>query len=654
MKLRYLANLALIVMPTLVLTWAVSAQGYSSPPDLAPAAPNAAPLDVVLVIDATQNQAYDPPSMAAYANRPDLGCDPASLGAISLDTGQYTNACVAACNAYPNPADPNSCQPFGRVKNAAIQFINQLRPSYDRVAVISIDRQPRVEFSLDFDLNAAKTAIANIRVSDHSPGGNPGEPCPYIATGGQRWKCTTNNLGRALWEAGAQFSTPPFSNDSRRVVITLASGAADSTDSHPSADPDTVLFGFCPGKDTEPICRDNRFAIRHAISDTLYDAEDYALDKADALATWPITNATSPGTQLFTIGFGRKIVCTGAYVTYNPGPPVVCVPSAGSPYVDPDTGYPNGGEQFLRYIAAIGDDGNPATDPCAGAPLGAQCGNYYFVPHGNGLAETYLHIASRLFGSPDFSAAPLTGPAPLTVNFTDQSVGEVLSRTWDFGDAVTSTQTNPTHTYALPGVYTVTLQISTALDVSVLTRTNYITVYTPVAASFNATPITGLMPLTVTFNNLSIGDYDTSLWDFGDGVTATTTNPTHTYTSRDAFSVTLTVSGSGGISTLTATNYITTYQPVNAAFTAQPISGTLPLTVTFTNQSTGDYAAVLWSFGDGLTSTVINPTHTYSLTGTYTVTLYMTGPGGTASLSRPDFISVQAPEWKFYLPLLMR
>jgi len=363
----------------------------------------AAAVDVVLVIDASVAQAYDAPSMSAYASRPDLGCDPNGLGAIGLDNGQYSNACVAACNAYSDPDDPKSCQPFGKVKKAAMQFIDQLYQNYDRVAVISIDRQPQVIYTLGLDLNAAKDAIRNMRVSDHTIG-SPGDPCPTINVGGERWKCTTSNMGRALWEAGAQFATPPFRDDSLWVVITVGSGGADSTDGYVTPDPDTTLFGFCPGKDAQPFCRDNQWATHHISTTASYDAEDYAYDKATYLGLAPDKSLAGHvpdgglGVLMFSIGLGRKVVCTGGYDYYSPGPPVVCNPSAGSPYVDPNTGYPNLAESFLRYVAYIGSTNDPTqTDPCAGAPLGQQCGNYYFAPDASGLQDIFLAIAGKIF-----------------------------------------------------------------------------------------------------------------------------------------------------------------------------------------------------------------------------------------------------------------
>jgi PKD repeat protein len=97
------------------------------------------------------------------------------------------------------------------------------------------------------------------------------------------------------------------------------------------------------------------------------------------------------------------------------------------------------------------------------------------------------------------------------------------------------------------------------------------------------------------------------------------------------------------------------YEPVSSDFTATPISGVRPLTVTFTNQSTGDFAASLWDFGDGITSTTFNPSHTYRSSGMYTVTLKVSGPGGTSSRMRDGYITVlDPPVWKFYLTLIIK
>ena len=60
----------------------------------------------------------------------------------------------------------------------------------------------------------------------------------------------------------------------------------------------------------------------------------------------------------------------------------------------------------------------------------------------------------------DFASDTISGSAPLTVNFTDQSCGTITSWSWDFGDGSTSLQQNPSHTYTNPGTYTVSLTVT--------------------------------------------------------------------------------------------------------------------------------------------------------------------------------------------------
>lgn len=82
------------------------------------------------------------------------------------------------------------------------------------------------------------------------------------------------------------------------------------------------------------------------------------------------------------------------------------------------------------------------------------------------------------------------------------------------------------------------------------------------------------------------------------------------------------------------------YTPLRADFTASPTTGLAPLTVAFTNTSTGAYTDSLWHFGDGNTSTQTSPTHIYTETGSYTVTLTVSGPGETDTLTRTNYITV--------------
>jgi PKD repeat protein len=80
--------------------------------------------------------------------------------------------------------------------------------------------------------------------------------------------------------------------------------------------------------------------------------------------------------------------------------------------------------------------------------------------------------------------------------------------------------------------------------------------------------------------------------------------------------------------------------PPKASFTASPTGGTAPLTVQFTDTSSGNPTSWAWSFGDGATATAQHPAHQYAQVGTYDVTLTVTGGTGSGGLAKPRFILV--------------
>lgn len=158
----------------------------------------------------------------------------------------------------------------------------------------------------------------------------------------------------------------------------------------------------------------------------------------------------------------------------------------------------------------------------------------------------------------DFTADPISGVYPLTVNFTDQSTGNITSWEWEFGDGETSTNQNPTHTYEDPGIYTVELTVTGPGGTDTETKADYIVVEheTPVA-NFTADNTIGDAPLTVNFSDESTGIIDTWKWDFGDdSPLSNEQNPTHTYEDPGTYTVSLTVTGPGGSDTETKENLI--------------------------------------------------------------------------------------------------
>ena len=83
--------------------------------------------------------------------------------------------------------------------------------------------------------------------------------------------------------------------------------------------------------------------------------------------------------------------------------------------------------------------------------------------------------------------------------------------------------------------------------------------------------------------------------------------------------------------------------PPVAAFTGTPLSGTAPLTVAFTDQSSNDPTSWSWTFGDGGTSTAQNPSHVYTAAGTYSVSLTVANAEGADSMTKSGYVTVSEP-----------
>jgi PKD repeat protein len=164
-------------------------------------------------------------------------------------------------------------------------------------------------------------------------------------------------------------------------------------------------------------------------------------------------------------------------------------------------------------------------------------------------------------GAPNaaFAGSLVSGNAPFTVNFTDQSTGNSTSWTWDFGDGSNSTQQNPAHTYNALGDYTVQLTATNACGSDAEIKTNYIHVdpCIPPVANFVASATSGNAPFTVNFTDQSSGSPTSWSWDFGDGGSSTQRNPSHIYNAAGTYTVTLTVTNTCGSDGETKTNYIT-------------------------------------------------------------------------------------------------
>ena len=255
-----------------------------------------------------------------------------------------------------------------------------------------------------------------------------------------------------------------------------------------------------------------------------------------------------------------------------------------------------------------------------------------------------------------FYGTPLSGVAPLTVSFVDQSGSSPTAWLWDFGDGSTSTLQNPTHIYTSPGTYSVRLTATTAVGTASKTFTGYVQVTTPamsVVADFSATSLAGAAPLTVAFSDRSAGNPTSWSWSFGDGTTSAEQYPSHVYTSAGSYSVMLTIAGPGGTDSITRAGYIvvSTPPPVPVPdFVGAPTSGRVPLSVAFTDQTTGlDSTSTWdWDFGDGTHDSDQNPVHVYGKRGTFSVTLTVTNRFGPASQRQFNYIQVRRSSTRSY------
>jgi PKD repeat protein len=172
----------------------------------------------------------------------------------------------------------------------------------------------------------------------------------------------------------------------------------------------------------------------------------------------------------------------------------------------------------------------------------------------------------------------------------------------------------------------------------------------PIQADFYASVRSGPAPLQVSFSNASAGDYTGRTWTISNGFSNSTRDDLdYQFITPGVYSVTLTVTGPTGSDTKTKTSYINVWSttgtaPLQAEFRASNKLGTSPLTVSFRDLSTGNLTdpniAWTWDFGDGQTSHLQNPTHTYTALANYTVKLTVNDGTSTATETKANLVRV--------------
>lgn len=273
----------------------------------------------------------------------------------------------------------------------------------------------------------------------------------------------------------------------------------------------------------------------------------------------------------------------------------------------------------------------------------------------NGCSNTRNRTV-RVYESPIPAFTPTSVCVNAIATFLDNStfaVGDpILSWSWDFGDATSSTNQNPNHMYTSPGFYNMILTVNTAFCSG--TDTVQINVENVPAANFVADTTNGCADLMVNFTNTSSANAVNFNWNFGDGSSSIVQNPSHTFTNNFGFDTTYTVEliaqTTFGCSD-TISQAITVYPNPNAAFTDDAVLDCAPLAINFTNTSTG-HVSQSWDFGDGSAiDSGNNPSHIYQnqtlFINNYTVLLTVISSNGCTDTITKNITVYPEPQFGF-------
>ena len=253
---------------------------------------------------------------------------------------------------------------------------------------------------------------------------------------------------------------------------------------------------------------------------------------------------------------------------------------------------------------------------------------------------------------------------PVQFNIDDvvTDIGSIASYSWNFGDGTTSIIMEPTHTYAVPGLYDVTLIVVGIDNYSNTVLKSVKVNELPVALfSYESPSCKGEPTIFINHSSSTDGYITEWLWDFGDGTQELVNFPedpnvSHTYTNANVYTATLTVTSSTGC--VAAEVHTITIQPSPVANFKYPTGNCAENNVQFTDlsQPNGGSQIVswVWNFGDPTsgvnnTSNLQNPAHFFNTAGTYTVTLTTTNVDNCSGTITKQIIVDAGPAVKFII-----
>jgi PKD repeat protein len=265
--------------------------------------------------------------------------------------------------------------------------------------------------------------------------------------------------------------------------------------------------------------------------------------------------------------------------------------------------------------------------------------------YNNGCAST--KTISQAVIIPDFkvkfSYTRSQGCLPITINVTDSSLNAV-SWKWSWGDGDTTFSQTSQHTFTTLPTDKIKLF---AKDVNGCEKNYELdNIQLPLAA-FTQSDTIGCNPKMIHFADSS-KNAQQWFWKFGNGLTSSNQNPSITYNNIGNFTPSLIITDSFGCKDTIAGKVISISKP-QADFIYTKSSGCVPVLVQFQNTSSGA-SNYLWDFGDGTTSTLLNPNHIYTTGGNYQVTLTVTDAAGCSTTkSLANALHIPGPSASFSL-----
>ncbi|MGF2412993.1 MAG: PKD domain-containing protein, partial [Ferruginibacter sp.] len=226
---------------------------------------------------------------------------------------------------------------------------------------------------------------------------------------------------------------------------------------------------------------------------------------------------------------------------------------------------------------------------------------------------------------------------------------------WDYGDGTSGLAgAVTTHTYNLPGLYSVTLTITdTRGCISTFTKNNIIRVWGPIA-NFSFSPSAGCKPLSVNFTDLTNTDgvhpITKWVWNFGDGNSQTYNNPpfNHIYDTTGNFNPLVVVTDSYGCTNVFASNTQVFVTKPKAIFSTPDSLTCVGKNVVFNNTSTGIGLSFNWNFGNASTSIATSPVKVYTTDGDYAVQLIATDINGCKdTVTKLNYVKVHTVKASF-------